>query len=308
MKFLVTGATGFIGSHLCAQIARAGNELLAFSATGGPLPDGAATQALDFSSAEIDSGMLASVDVVVHLAGIAHRSAGESDYQAVNHRAVVKLAEQAEQAGVRSFVFLSSVKAMGPGAGELPRNEQDCRIPPDSYGRSKRDAELALAEQFGSGDMSVCIVRPALVYGDGAKANLALLARAVNKGLPRPPAEGGRSMIGIDDLCRLILLLAGDEVPGVRTYIATDGEVYSTRRIYDALRSAGGMGQGVAWWPRWVWRVGCWLMDAGSSDLESTWQRLFGWECFSNQAAHADFGWQPQQTFEDYCRSNGGLG
>ena len=233
MKFLVTGATGFIGSHLCAQIARAGNELLAFSATGGPLPDGAATQALDLSSGEIDSGMLASVDVVVHLAGIAHRSAGESDYQAVNHRAVVKLAEQAEQAGVRSFVFLSSVKAMGPGAGELPRNEQGCRIPPDSYGRSKRDAELALAEQFGSGDMSVCIVRPALVYGDGAKANLALLARAVNKGLPRPPAEGGRSMIGIDDLCRFILLLAGctsvdydhPREPSVYIPISSDAEL-----------------------------------------------------------------------------------
>ena len=306
MKFLVTGATGFIGAQLCAQITHAGHELLAFSASGGRLPDGSATHALDFASQQIDTGLLGSVDTVVHLAGIAHRSAAEADYQAVNHRAPVELARRAAQAGVRSFVFLSSVKAMGPGASDHARNEQDCRAQLDPYGRSKRAAEIALVDELGGGDMSISIVRPALVYGSGAKANLALVSRAISKGLPRPPADGGRSMIGIDDLCRLLLLLAEPRSPGVRTYIAADGEVYSTRRIYDALRKARGMGQGRAWCPRWGWRVGCRLLDALKRNPQPAWQRLFGWELYSSEAAQADLDWRPQQTFEDYSRYIGG--
>ena len=305
MNYLVTGATGFIGAELCRQIVQAGDQLQAYSAAGNPLPGGTPTRALDLRTEQIDARVLAGTDAVVHLAGIAHRRGGQGDYEAVNHRAVIQLARQAAQAGVSNFVFLSSVKAMGTAASDVPRSELDCCPPTDPYGRSKRDAELALANEFADAAMSVAILRPALVYGRGARGNLALLERAVGKGLPRPPADGGRSMIGRGDLCRLIQLLASRQDSGVRTYIAADGEVYSTRRIYDALRRTRGLGTGRDWCPRWGWRLGCRLLDVLSGSPEPAWQRLFGVENYSSDLLRRELGWKPQQTLESCLLQSG---
>ena len=327
MKYLVTGATGFIGTELCRQIVQAGDELQAFSARGTPLPDGTPTRALDLGVEQPDSQVLAGVDAVVHLAGIAHRNAGMEEYRAINHRATVELARAAATAGARAFVFLSSVKAMGPAAAEEPgtgasltvasrtyasrtiasRTELDCNVPGDPYSCSKRDAELALVDEFSGAAMSVTILRPALVYGTNARGNLALLSRAVDKGLPRPPADGGRSMIGREDLCQLIRLLASRDKPGVSTYIAADGELYSTRRIYDALRSARALGPGYGWCPRLGWRLGCGLLDLLSRSPEPAWERLFGVEKYSGQAVCEDLKWQPRQTLESAMHASGGV-
>lgn len=305
VKYLVTGATGFIGVELCRQIMQAGDELSACSASGRLLPDGTATRALDLRGEQPDSHALVGIDAVVHLAGIAHRSAGAQEYELVNHQATVALARRAAEAGVGAFVFLSSVKAMGPAITDQPRAESQCSLPDDAYGRSKRDAERALIDECSGGPMSVTILRPALVYGEGARGNLALLSRAVANGLPRPPADGGRSMIDRGDLCRLIRLLAARDEPGIHTYIAADGEVYSTRRIYDALRGAMGLPPGRNWCPRWGWRLGCGLLDLMSSNPEPAWQRLFGVETYSSEALRRELGWQPRQTLEKALRGSG---
>ena len=306
MKYLVTGATGFIGSELCRQISQAGDEMLAFSSSGSPLADGTFTRALDLRAGLPDSKEMAGADAVVHLAGIAHREAGIEEYEAVNQRATVALAKRAASAGVRSFVFLSSVKAMGPATAEQPRAESDCNAPTDAYGRSTREAELALVDEFAGTDLSVTILRPALVYGINPRGNLALLSQAVDRGLPRPPADGGRSMIGRADLCQIIRLFATRARPGVHTYIAADGEQYSTRRIYDALRSARGLGKGFGWCPRWGWRLGCSLLDLKSNSPESTWERLFGVETFSSNALREALNWQTRQTLESALQASEG--
>ncbi|RLQ22701.1 NAD-dependent epimerase/dehydratase family protein [Seongchinamella sediminis] len=306
MKYLVTGATGFIGTALCRQILLADAELLAYSASGKPLADGTPTRALDLAVEQPDSQALAGVDAVLHLAGIAHRDAPADEYEAVNHRATIELARRAARAGVGAFIFLSSVKAMGPVVTNLPRSEHESGAAADPYGRSKRAAELALAAEFAASAMSVVILRPALVYGSGARGNLALLSRAVARGLPRPPEDGGRSMVGREDLAQLMLMLAASNKPGVSTYIATDGETYSTRRIYDALRRARGLGPGSGWCPRWGWRLACRLLDLRSPHPEPAWQRLFGVETYSGAALRQELGWRPRQTLETVLQASGG--
>jgi nucleoside-diphosphate-sugar epimerase len=300
VKCLVTGATGFIGRALCGQLAARGDAVTPLSKTGSSLADGTSTQALDLTDTDFDVGSLAGVDTVFHLAGIAHQSADAPRYRELNYLATLRLARLAAVAGVRCFVFLSSIKAMGhaPDAGE--RCEEECVLPTDPYGLSKWQAECALREEFGTGAMAVRILRPALVYGPGVKGNLHSLAKAVKLGLPRPPQEGGRSMVALQDLLESIVLVAAHAAPGVQTWIVSDGQSYSTRDVYDLLRRANGKGRGLAWLPDRGWRLGAALLDRLTHrDPGSTYQKLFGTDLYSNRALLAATDWRPVSRMED---------
>jgi nucleoside-diphosphate-sugar epimerase len=148
--------------------------------------------------------------------------------------------------------------------------------------------------------MAVVILRPALVYGESPKGNLLSLARGVRRGLPRPPAGGGRSMVALADLVDLLCLLADNPPPGVNTWIVSDGASHSTREIYDLLRAAMGKGRGTGWLPHWGWRLGAWLLDqTGGVAGDRAWDKLFGAECYSNDAVVAATGWRPVRRLED---------
>ena len=148
--------------------------------------------------------------------------------------------------------------------------------------------------------MKVVILRPTLVYGPAAKGNLALLSKGVRMGLPRPPAIGSRSMVAVADLVELMCMAGGDTGPGVHTWIVADGERYSTRFIYDQLRTASGRTVGRAWLPTAGWRVAAALLDglAGTRN-DSTFDKLFGTELYSNRAALAETTWQPRTRLSD---------
>ena len=299
MKCLVSGATGFIGRLLCQQLADRGDTVIPLSRSGSPLPDGTPTLARDLAAGDLEPDLLRGVEVVFHLAGIAHQRAGPEAYRQVNHLATLALARAAEAAGVRCFVFLSSVKAMGPPPGDAQRSEEDCRPPADDYGRSKWRAECGLREAFANSAMAVVILRPALVYGQGAKGNIDLLAKAVRLGLPRPPDLGGRSMIAREDLVALLLHVADHPPPGVHTWIASDGRCYSSRYLYDLLRRSAGRRVGTDWLPAWGWRLAAAALDRlRPHPGESTWDKLFGTELYSNRAVLAATGWRPTLTLE----------
>ncbi len=300
MKCLVTGATGFIGRRLCQQLAAQGHTVVPLSKRGGPLEGGQPSTAVDLARSAPDESVLRGVDVVFHLAGIAHQRAPESDYAALNFRGTLRLARACAASGVNCFVFLSSVKAMGSPPSQAVRGESDCELPTDAYGLSKWQAERALLDEFAGGGMSVVIVRPALVYGAQVKGNLQSLAKAVRRGLPRPPRRGRRSMIALADLVELLCVIAQRPPVGEHTWIACGADAYSTRDIYDLLRRARGKGRGVGWLPHGLWRLAAWLIDRGSGrSPPATYDRLFGTELYSNAAVLRDTAWRPLTRLED---------
>jgi nucleoside-diphosphate-sugar epimerase len=268
------------------------------SRRGGPLDSGQSTQALDLAESELDLSWLEGVDVIFHLAGVAHQHAQESAYTALNYQATVRLAHLAAAAGVSSFIYLSSVKAMGAPASPDIRTELQCTTPVDAYGLSKWQAECALRETFSTGQISVAIVRPALVYGREAKGNLKSLAAGVRWGLPRPPPIGRRSMIALDDLVDLLMVIAGRPPAGVQTWIACGADSYSTQEIYDLLRTSQGKGKGIQWLPRWVWQLGARLVDVVSRGEEPTYDKMFGTELYSNAAVVDETRWRPRLNLE----------
>ncbi len=296
----MTGATGFIGRQLCRLLLDRGDEVVALSLGGGSLPGGNPTVAVDLSRELPGATLLAGTDTVFHLAGIAHRRAPEEAYEALNHRATLELARRAERAGASCFIFLSSVKAMGPPDGERVRGEEDVAPPIDGYGRSKWQAECDLRREFADSPMAVVILRPALVYGPGAAGNLRLLARGVRCGLPRPPPGGARSMVACSDLVELMSAIARHPPRGTRTWIVTDGERYTSRDLCDTLRRARGRGTGAAWLPRWGWRLGAALLDLlHPGEAASTYGRLFAPELYSNARLLAATAWRPRQRLDE---------
>lgn len=300
MKCLVSGATGFIGRQLCTQLAARGDTVIALSKSGAPLNDLQPTLALDLMQTEPDVAIFKSVDVCFHLAGVAHQQAHESDYRSLNCEATLRLARLASQAGVKCFVYLSSVKAMGRPETPNPRCEGDDSYPVDPYGLSKWHAERELRETFSGDRMSVVIVRPALVYGPNVKGNLQALAAAVRWGLPRPPTGGKRSMIALADLVELLCTISKYPPTGVKTWIACGNDSYSTREIYDLLRRAANKRSGIGWLPRWGWRAGLAFMDrVGRRSGEPSYDKLFGTELYSSAAVQSDTPWRPRLRLED---------
>ncbi len=298
MNCLVTGATGFIGTALCEALRHRGDAVRAYSRSGAALHNETPTLAVDLQASRLGLADLRGVDVVYHLAGVAHQHAEDALYEQVNVQATLALADACLCAGVSHFIFLSSVKAMGAATTSSPREEGDCADPEDAYGRSKRAAEEGLLE-LCRGRMALTIIRPALVYGPDARGNLALLDRWAQQGLPRPPPGGQRSMISRTDLVALLCTVADRQGIAAQVWIATDGESYSARQVYDVLRQKHGLPPGYAWCPRWLWRVGASVLDRVRPGGAPHWNKLFGTELYSNRAVLRETTWRPRLTLAD---------
>lgn len=225
IRYIVTGASGFIGTRLGTHL-DAPAEALSMSA-----PDW---------RRRIDGAPFAGA-VVMHLAGRAHRAGSADSFRRDNTEKTRALAEAASQGGARAFVFLSSIKVNGEQSAR-PFTEDDPRAPQDDYARSKHEAEEALESVARSSRMAVVIVRPPLVYGPGAKGHLATLLRVADSALPLPFAgiSNRRSFIALDDLCRVLVLCASRAREGLRTYLVAHREAVSTPRLVSSAREALG--------------------------------------------------------------------
>ena len=240
---VVTGATGFLGRPLCSKLQESGATVRAASRTpqAGPWSDFVRVDL----PAQLPSNLFAGADVVYHLAGRAHAmsdSRADADlYRDVNVRGTAHVAGRAKDAGVKRFVFMSSVKVFGEPGREVVSENQERRAT-DPYGASKREAEDALM-RLHSPDFQVVVLRPALVYGPGAKGNLDALVRLLSKGRmpPLPRVSNRRSMVGLYDLIDAILLAGCHPRTGGQAYTVTDGAVYSTTRIIEILAAALGI-------------------------------------------------------------------
>ena len=236
---LVTGASGFIGRAACAAFARRGWQVRA------AVRDRATIEGAQTVLGSLEQGWpVDGVDVVVHLAGIAHQlhgKAAESTYRALNCESTERLASAAIQAGVRRFVFMSSIKVNGERTPiDRPFHASDTPQPEDRYARSKRDAERTLAGLDGK--MQIAVVRPPLVYGPGVRANFLRLVRLVDRGLPLPlgAIRNRRSLIYVGNLADLIVAAASAPAAAGRPLLAADGEELSTPQLVSEIARALG--------------------------------------------------------------------
>lgn len=240
---LVTGASGFVGKALCADLARRGERVVAAVRSPGTAPLTSLERVVGDLAAMPDLGAaLAGIDCVVHLAARAHVMRDrdpdpESAFRYANTVATRHLAGQAASAGVRRLVFLSSVKVNGESTAAQPFRETDEPAPQDAYGRSKHAAEDALREVAAGTGLEIVVIRPPLVYGPGVKANFSALMAAVAKGVPLPLAsiENRRSLVGIWNLCDLIATCIRHPGAAGETFLVSDGQDLSTPDLIRAL-------------------------------------------------------------------------
>jgi len=253
LKILITGATGFVGQALTTALLQKEKIIVASvrqkSAALSPKITQITTGNLSPSSEWCDA--LNGVDIVIHLTARVHIMDDASadpltEFRKVNTASTLNLARQAAGAGVKRFVFLSSIKVNGEMTDlRHPFTPDDDYIPTDPYGLSKYEAEqglLTIAKETG---MEVVIIRPPLVYGPGVKANFSLMMKWMNKGMPLPfgAIHNKRSLVALDNLVSFIIHCADyKKTPQAanQTFLISDGEDVSTTELLQKVAKAFG--------------------------------------------------------------------
>lgn len=225
---LVTGSNGFVGRELCGVLA-ARNIPFRAAVRKAPGPGQVAVGDLNRSTDWRDA--LEGCSTVIHLAARVHVMSDTAEdpltaYREVNVEASLRLARQAVEAGVRRFVFVSSVKVNGESTVGKPFAASDHPAPCDRYGQSKMEAEAALLSMGRETGLEVVIVRPPLVYGPGVKANFLSLVKLVRMGMPLPfgRADGYRSMVALDNLVDLLIRCATHPNAPGEIFMVSDGQ------------------------------------------------------------------------------------
>ncbi|TFH28984.1 MAG: NAD-dependent epimerase/dehydratase family protein [Deltaproteobacteria bacterium] len=244
-RIVITGASGFIGSHLVSGLVGADFEIVCILEPGAENPFvGAQTFFADICTARGLSEALTGAKVVVHLAARNHvlRETAKDpllEYRRVNVEGTRKVVQAARKQGVGLFVHVSSIKAMGEGTGGI-LDETAPRQPSTPYGISKLESEEAVRSGVDGTEMAVVIFRLPMVYGPGNKGNLPRLIRWADRGLPFPLVQPDslRSMVYVGNVVAAVKAVleaypTGDAGP--KTYIIKDDSDYSTRMIYSSI-------------------------------------------------------------------------
>jgi UDP-glucose 4-epimerase len=289
-RVLVSGASGFIGAALVPALLRTGYTVRA--AVRGPatasIPKGVETVPIPDLSEPIDwRPALEGVECVVHMAGIAHVGGklGAGMYDRVNHLATANLAAACARAGVRRFVFLSSLRAQSGAAAPGILTERDEPRPTEPYGVSKLKAEAAVR----SSDVAWTILRPAVVYGPSVKGNLASLLRIAST--PWPPPFGcfsnRRSLLALENLVAAIDLALTSDACVRETFLVADLHALTLAEIVAALRAGTGKSPSLLPVSPSLFKAG--LTAIGRTDI---WERLGG-DLVGDPSKLIGAGWRP---------------
>lgn len=250
---LVTGASGFIGSALLPRLVADGRSdiraVLRREGVARRLPAG--VSAVVGGDIEYDfewERFLTGCDVVVHAAARVHAMRDTSPnpleaYRRINVAGTLRLAAQAANAGVRRFIYLSTVKVNGESTAPGTRfRPGDPPAPVDPYGFSKYEAEQGLRALAAQTSMEVTIIRPVLVYGPGVGANFRTMMQWLSKGIPLPLGriENRRSLVAVDNLVDLIATCVDHPSAGAQTFFAADGDDLSSSELLRRLGLALG--------------------------------------------------------------------
>jgi nucleoside-diphosphate-sugar epimerase len=304
-KVFLTGATGFIGRRVLkglsesnCDITCAARQKANFGEAVNPVI-GRMDAITDWSS-YMDEGQ-----ILIHLAARAHIMRDEeadplAAYRKVNVEGTLNLARHAAEAGIKRFVFISSVKVNGeqtaPGESFTAK---DSPAPKDPYGISKLEAEQGLQQIALETGMEVVIIRPPLVYGPGVKGNFASMIKLVEKGLPLPfgAIDNRRSLVGLDNLVDLIITCIDHPNAANQVFLVSDGEDLSTSGLL--RRVAKAMGR-----PSRLISVPVGLLQLGATVLgkKAVGQRLLGSLQVDISSTRERLDWTPPVSVDEGLR------
>jgi len=295
MRVLVTGATGFIGRALCTELKRIG----AFVRAAVRQPAEAVadeTQLIrDFEDAPDWTKAVAGIDIVFHVAALAHAPLKEASrrLQTINVDATDSLARAASAAQVERLVFLSSVSVYE--ASRTSFRESDPPAPRDAYGASKAAAE----DRVRKSGVRYTIVRAPLVYGPGVRANFLKLLRAVDCRIPLPlgGVSNSRSLVHVANLCDAMIFLSRHPQAMNRIFLVADGEDVSTPELIRRIGAALGKVPRIFPFPVPALRIVA-LMTGRSKTLE----KLIG-DASVDMSALRDLGWKPPFSMQQGLQS-----
>jgi nucleoside-diphosphate-sugar epimerase len=289
-RILVTGSSGFIGSAVSSALAAAGHSVRAASRK----PNRNASQdrlewvELPDLENEVDwASLLEGMDIVVHLAAIAHRSHTDSgDYARANRVATASLAQACRHHAIKRLIFMSSIGAQAGSAADHVVTELDEPWPITAYDRAK----LAAEEEIRRSGVPFTILRPVIVYGPGAKANIALIMRIAALPLPLPfgAFTNQRSLLSIENLIQAITLCLDRPETLNQTFIVCDREPITLAEMLATMREAAGRPPRLIPVPPLAVRA--MVIAAGRHAL---WDRI-GRELVASSASLQKAGWSPQ--------------
>ncbi|EKZ9201526.1 SDR family oxidoreductase [Vibrio vulnificus] len=299
-QILVTGYTGFVGRHLLSTF----ENLQNINLLGRSQPK----KCSQFLKASIDSSsdysvVLDKVSTVIHIAARVHVMNDESDdpleeFRAVNTAGTMNLARQAAEAGVKRFIFVSSIKVNGESTtGKQAFTAQDTPSPEDPYGVSKAEAEEQLIALGKETDLEIVIIRPPLVYGEGVKANFASLMNLVSKGIPLPfgyITNNKRSLVSVDNLVDLIITCIDHPKAANQVFLVSDDHYVSTSEMVKEMAIALGK-------PSWQIPVPayCYKLVGKLFDKNDVVDRLTGSLQVDISHTKETLGWAPPQTLQE---------
>lgn len=303
-KILITGANGFVGKALCRHVRCQGRDVATVGRTDH-------VGASDYQVALIDrqtdwGGILDGIGVVIHLAARVHVMREQlanplGAYRETNVEGTLNLARQAAQAGVRRFIFISSIKVNGeqtlPGR---PFTADDAPASVDAHGISKLEAEHGLLALAKETQMEIVIIRPPLVYGPGGKGNFFSMLKLVRRSWPLPfgAIHNQRSLVAIDNLVSLITTCVDHPAAANQIFLVSDGEDLSTSDLLRRLAKAAGVSSRLIPVPSGLLSIGFMLL--GKRMIA---QRLLGSLQVDISKTKEILGWTPPVTVDEGLRS-----
>jgi len=307
-KVLVTGASGFVGRALSFALLEQGHTVRAVVRSADSISPSEGLDVVELQSLDANTDWLTAVNgqqIVIHAAARAYSMTDKAadslrEYRLVNVEGTLNLARQAVGAGVRRFIFISSIKVNGEQTtGGNRYRAEDLPAPEDAYGISKYEAEQGLMQISDNTGLEVVIIRPPLVYGPGVKGNFSSIMRVVKKGFPLPlgAINNKRSLVGIDNLVDLIITCIDHPAAVNQVFLAGDGEDLSTTELLRGVAKAAGISPCLIPVPTSIL-----IFLALIFDKKAMAQRLLGSLQVDVTKAHGLLGWTPPLSVEEGLR------
>ncbi|MGO0792972.1 UDP-glucose 4-epimerase family protein [Herbaspirillum seropedicae] len=309
-NILITGANGFIGNAIVSKLVANDKDRVrvAIRKASRHFPETVEVhEGIDLAGETDWTRALQDIDVVIHCAARVHVMRDTStnplsDFRKINTEGTLNLARQAQAAGVKRFIFLSSLGVNGESTTDAPFKADDTPHPHSPYTQSKLEAETALMELTRGGPMSAVIIRPPLVYGPNAPGNFGSLIRVVNKRLPLPlgAVANKRSFVFLDNLVDMIICCVQHPNAANQTFLVSDDEDLSTTQLLRKIGNALGK-------PTLLLPVPTFMLHAAAKCLGKgkVAQQLLGSLQVDIEKTKTMLNWKPPVSVDDALRKTG---